>query len=74
MTVAELERALHEDTVQAYRELISNAAGRDRRRLEGEFRQLEAWVPHWHVQEEQEDFDQGRGRHEPGRGSTLAHR
>ena len=47
MTVCELELLLHRETIHAYRDLISESAGRQRRRLEGDLRHYEDWLPHW---------------------------
>jgi hypothetical protein len=49
MTVPELERLLHEETLQGLRDLMREASGRRRRRLADDLRRQEDWVPHWHI-------------------------
>jgi hypothetical protein len=49
MTVPELERLLHEETLQALRDLMRKASGRQRRRLADDLRRQEDWVPHWSI-------------------------
>jgi hypothetical protein len=49
MTVPELERLLHQETLQGLQDLSREATGRRRRRLEGELRRQWDWVPHWHL-------------------------
>ncbi len=47
MTAPELERLLHEETLQGLRDLVLKTTGRARRRLEDDLRRQDDWVPHW---------------------------
>jgi hypothetical protein len=49
MTVPELERLLHQETLQGLRDRMHEASGRQRRRLADDLRRLEDWAPHWHL-------------------------
>ena len=49
MTVPELERLVHEETVQALRDLVQKTSGRERRRLADDLKRQDDWIPHWHA-------------------------
>jgi len=76
MTVPELERLLHQETLQGLRRLMHEASGRQRRRLADDLRRQEDWVPHWHIygdlnhQPWSYERKEGRRGHESG----LLHR
>lgn len=49
MTVPELERLLHEETLLGLRDLVLRTTGRERRRLAEDLSRQEDWVPHWQI-------------------------